>query len=82
MEKFNLYDIVCLKEDISNPPLQKGTVGTIIYIYKPDRLFEVDFNSKEGDSLASVVLENNQFLKLKEDKISTINEITTFLVKI
>ncbi len=82
MEQFNLYDIICLKEDISIPPLQKGTVGTIIYIYKPDRLFEVDFISKEGRSLASVVLENNQILKLTEDKVHTINEVTTFLVMI
>jgi hypothetical protein len=82
MAQFNLYDIVCLKENLLNPPLQKGLVGTIIYIYKPDRLFEVDFISKEGESLASVVLEDNQILKFSEDKISTINEVTTFQVKI
>lgn len=82
MEQFSLYDIVCLKEDISNHPLQKGTVGTIIYIYKPNRLFEVDFISKEGISLASVVLESNQLLKLDENKVSTINGVTTFLIKI
>jgi hypothetical protein len=82
MEQFNLYDIVCLKEDIANPSLSKGTVGTIIYAYKPNRLFEVDFISKEGESLASVVLENNQILKLEEEKFSLINEITTFRIKL
>lgn len=81
MEQFKLYDIVCLKEDIANPPLLKGTVGTIIYVYKPNRLFEVDFISKEGESLASVVLENNQILKVERDKISAINETTTFRIK-
>jgi len=82
MKLFNLYNLVCLKEDISTPPLNRGMVGTIIYIYKPDRLFEVDFISKGGDSLASVVLESNQLLKLEEDKIPLINEITTFQVKL
>lgn len=82
MEQFKLYDIVCLKEDIANPPLLKGTVGTIIYVYKQNRLFEVDFISKEGESLASVVLENNQILKLEEEKFSLINEITTFRIKL
>ena len=82
MEQFNLYDIVCLKEDISNPPLQKGTAGTIIYVYKPNKLFEIDFVSKEGETLASVVLENNQLLKINEDKINTIKEVTIFRVKL
>lgn len=82
MEEFNLYSIVCLKEDISGPPLQQGTVGTIIYIYKTNRLFEVDFVSKEGESLASVVLDNNQLSKLEENKFSRIFETTTFRVKI
>ncbi|BDQ03748.1 MAG: DUF4926 domain-containing protein [Ignavibacterium sp.] len=82
MEQFNLYDIIYLKEDISNPPFQKGTVGTVIYIYKSNRLFEVDFISKEGESLASVALENNQILKLTENKIPTIKEVTTFRIKI
>ena len=82
MEQFNLYDIVCLKEDISKPPLQKGTAGTIIYIYKSNKLFEIDFVSKEGETLASVVLENNQLLKIDEDKINTIKEVTIFQVKL
>lgn len=82
MEQFKLYDIICLKEDIANPPLLKGTVGTIIYVYKQNRLFEVDFISKEGESLASIVLENNQILKLEEEKFSLINEITTFRIKL
>ena len=82
MEQFNLYDIVCLKEDISTPPLRKGTAGTIIYVYKPNKLFEIDFVSKEGGTFASVVLESKQLLKIDEDKFHTIKEVIIFRVKL
>jgi len=82
MEQIKLYDLVFLKEDLTKPPLIKGLIGTIIYVYRPDRLFEVDFISKEGESVASVVLENNQILKLTDDKISLINELTLFHTKL
>lgn len=82
MEQIKLYDLVFLKEDLTKPSLMKGTIGTVIYIYKPDKLFEVDFISKEGESIASVVLENNQIIKLADDKISLINELTLFHTKL
>ena len=82
MEQIKLYDLVFLKEDLPKPSLMKGIIGTVIYIYKPDKLFEVDFISKEGESIASVVLENNQILKLDDDKKSLINELTIFHTKL
>ena len=82
MEQINLYDLVYLREDISKPPLIRGMVGTVIYIYKQNRLYEVDFISKQGESFASVVLENNQLAKLQEEKIKSVNEVTLFRVKV
>ena len=82
MEQINLYDLVWLREDVSKPPLAKGMVGTVIYIYNQNRLFEVDFISKQGEAIASVVLENNQLAKLQEEKIKSVNEVTLFRVKV
>lgn len=82
MEQINLFDLVYLREDISKPPLMKGLAGTVIYIYKQNRLFEVDFISKQGESIASVVLEHHQIAKLEDEKIKSVNEVTLFKVKI
>lgn len=82
MEQIKLFDLVYLREDVSKPPLTKGLAGTVIYIYKQNRLYEVDFISKQGESIASVVLENNQLAKLEEEKTKSINEVTLFKVKI
>lgn len=82
MEQINLFDLVYLREDISTPPLMKGLVGTVIYVYKQNRLYEVDFISKQGESIASVVLETYQIAKLDLKKLKPANEITLFKVKI
>jgi|UniRef100_A0A832G7G0 hypothetical protein len=82
MKEIKLFDLVSLKENVANPPLFKGMIGTVIHIYKPNRLYEVEFITKEGESFISVVLENFQLVSLEEFDMKSINEITFFGVKI
>jgi hypothetical protein len=64
-----LFDMVYLREDISSPPLRKGMAGTIIHIYKPDRLFEVEFLNSRGDTIAVITAEKIQISLLNEQEI-------------
>lgn len=81
MPEIKLFDIVYLKEEIQNPPLMKGITGTVIYIYKPNKLFEVEFIAKSGETIASIVLEHNQINKLKESELTLIEELNLFRVR-
>lgn len=42
LQKFNLYDIVVLKESIDE--ITKGSLGTIVYIYS-EELVEIEFEN-------------------------------------
>lgn len=64
-----IFDLVYLTEDIATPPLRKGTAGTIVHIYKPDRLFEVEFLNADGDTIGLITVEKNQVSKLNANEI-------------
>ncbi|MEO8399683.1 MAG: DUF4926 domain-containing protein [Ignavibacteriaceae bacterium] len=79
MEEIKCFDLIYLKENLSLTSLMKGLTGTVIYIYKPNKLFEVEFICAEGNTIASLILEKNQIKKLNENDIQVLNKRTLFL---
>lgn len=80
MKEINLFDVVFLKENLSGINLPSGTVGTVIYVYKPKKVFEVDFINKEGFSIASVTVERSQIDLIEE--YQRLIEFTIFKIEI
>ncbi len=82
MGEIKLFDLISLREDIQNPPIVKGMVGTVIHIYKPNKLFEIEFIAKNGETFASIILERNQVKKIKESELNLVEEMTLFKIRI
>ena len=56
-----LFDLVLLKEDISNEGLRKGSVGTVVALFDtPEAAFEVEFANDRGETLCEVALRASQ----------------------
>ncbi len=63
LTKFNLLDIVALKESLPDSHLLAGQVGTIVELLAPD-VYEVDFSDDQGQTYAMLPLHTSQLLKL------------------
>lgn len=63
LTKLNLFDIVALKNDLSQHQLLAGQVGTIVEILAPE-VYEVEFSDDDGQTYATQALPNHQLLKL------------------
>jgi hypothetical protein len=61
--RFQLLDVVALKEDLPQHHLSAGQVGTLVEPLAQD-VFEVDFSDDEGQTYAMLPLHTSQLLKL------------------
>lgn len=74
LTKLNLFDIVALKNDLSQYQLLAGQVGTIVEILAPE-VYEVEFSDDDGQTYAMQALPAHQLLKLHYKLMSkTINQ--------
>jgi hypothetical protein len=71
LRKFQLLDVVALKEDLPDHHLVAGQVGTLVESLAPD-VYEVDFSDDDGQTYAMLPLHTSQLLKLHytPDRIS------------
>ena len=53
-----LYDTVILKDNVET--MSKGAKGTIVEIWEPNHLFEVEFLDENGQFLALLTLTETQ----------------------
>ncbi len=63
LTKFELLDVVALKEDLPAYHLTAGQVGTLVESLAPD-VYEVDFSDDDGQTYAMLPLHTSQLLKL------------------
>lgn len=63
LTKFQLLDVVALKEDLPAHSLAAGQVGTLVESLAPD-VYEVDFSDDDGQTYAMLPLHTSQLLKL------------------
>ena len=61
----NLHDVVRLKMDLPKEELCAGAVGVIVAIYhEPQQAFEVEFCDKDGLTLSTLALLQEQIEKV------------------
>jgi hypothetical protein len=63
MPEFEMLSTVALLEDVANPPLRRGQVGTVVEHLAPG-VYEVEFSDDEGRTYASLALRADQLLRL------------------
>ena len=66
MRELEVLSVVALLEDVSEPGLRRGQVGTIV-----ERLatgvYEVEFSDDEGQTYASLSMRADQLLQLQHE---------------
>ena len=74
LTKLHLFDIVALRNDLTQHDLLAGQVGTIVEILAPE-VYEVEFSDDEGQTYATQALPAHHLLKLHYKPMSnTINQ--------
>lgn len=66
MRELKLLSVVALLEDVSEPKVQRGQVGTVIEELAPG-VYEVEFVDDQGQTYASLPLRSDQLLELHHE---------------
>ncbi|HLA06939.1 MAG TPA: DUF4926 domain-containing protein [Anaerolineales bacterium] len=61
--KIKLLDVVALTDDLPEPDLQRGQVGTVVEILAPD-VYEVEFADNDGRTYAELAVKADKLLVL------------------
>lgn len=59
-------DIVALLKAIPDKRLAKGTIGTVVHVYK-ENFYEVEFANSKGETYALLTLSEENLLVLKHE---------------
>ena len=62
-------DVVALTVDLPDQKLQRGQVGTVVFVYAPDA-FEVEFVDNSGHTYGLVTLNLSQLLVLHYEPLA------------
>lgn len=54
---FEELDIVTLNHDIKKFGLKRGVSGTVVYVYKGGKVYEVEFMTEKGKTIAVLTLD-------------------------
>lgn len=65
-----ILDVVAVTEDIPEPALHRGQVGTIVEILE-DGIYDVEFSDNDGCTYAIASLKSDQLLRLLHKPIET-----------
>ena len=69
--ELNLFDVVVLTENIANPKLKRGSMGTIVEILdENDHVYLVEFSDSKGVGYAFEELIQSQLIKVYEQPIA------------
>ncbi len=69
--EIKLFDVV--KTLIELPEAKKGTVGTIVQVWKPNELYEVELVDEHGDTIDCVSLSPSDFVKLTKSETDNLD---------
>ena len=54
------HDRIVLTEDVADPGLKAGDVGTIVHVYRDGEAFEVEFLTLDGHTAALATVPSSQ----------------------
>ena len=68
-------DIVVLKHDINECGLTEGDIGAVVHCYTEGNLYEVEFVTAEGKTMAVLTLTMDDIRLMKNKEILHVREI-------
>lgn len=66
MGALEILSVVALLEDVADPCVRRGQVGTVVEELAPG-VYEVEFSDDQGQTYASLPLRTDQLLVLRHD---------------
>jgi hypothetical protein len=69
------HDRVVLQKDLAEQELEKGDVGTVVYVYREGEAFEVEFMTLAGDTVAVTTLLGSDVREIGKKDITHSREI-------
>jgi hypothetical protein len=69
-------DLVTLTKDIEANRLQRGDVGTVVHRYEDGGIFEVEFVTAQGKTIAVLTLKAEEISPLYGSQILHVRELT------
>jgi hypothetical protein len=67
-------DAVVLTRDIEEYGLKKGDVGAVVHCYKDNAVFEVEFVTGEGETVALLTLTREDIRPMRRREILSVRE--------
>ncbi|MGD0515907.1 MAG: DUF4926 domain-containing protein [Thermoguttaceae bacterium] len=71
------HDLVTLTKDMESHHLQRGDVGTVVHCYEGGSIFEVEFVTAQGKTIAVLTLKAEDISPLYGSQILHARELTT-----
>ncbi len=69
-------DLVTLTKDVEAHNLQRGDVGTVVHCYQDGAVFEVEFVTAQGKTIAVLTLKAEEISPLYGSQILHVRELT------
>jgi hypothetical protein len=69
-------DLVTLKNDVQSHGLKRRDVGTVVHCYEGDSVFEVEFVTAQGKTIAVLTLKAEEISPLYGSQILHVRELT------
>ncbi len=64
------FKVVALTEDLPLHGLQKGDIGTVVFVYQEGEAYEVEFITFEGETVAVVTVNSHQLRQVGSREIA------------
>ena len=69
------HDRIILLKDLPEDGLQAGNIGTVVYIHSQGEVFEVEFMTLDGGTVAVVTLLSSQIRAVSKRDITHVREL-------
>lgn len=69
-------DIVVLKHDVDEYGLTVGDIGAVVHCYSDENVYEVEFVTAEGKTIAVLTLTTDDIRLMKDKEILHVREIS------
>lgn len=67
-------DTIVLTHDLNEHGLEKGDVGAVVHCYKDNSVFEVEFVTGEGETVALLTLTREDIRPMRRREILSVRE--------
>ena len=74
-KEINLYDLVKVIEDSPGTSIKKNMVAVIIYVYKPGKIFELEFITDNGSTFCLETFEASAIEKIPDKLKNDFNKL-------